>query len=151
MANNLNPTERKDLQDVISIYGNPISQTIPTNMLGPALRAMKLNPLDKEVINFVTEFDKGGSGSLSVQQLIMIYNRKKQDSDSVDQLLNAFKFLDKDHTGYISVQEFKYYMCKMGESITEIDVDDILRAADVDFSEKIDINRFARILLGIKS
>ena len=151
MLYNLNQSESKILDDVIAIYGNQSLQTLPTNMLGPALRAMKLNPLDREVIAFVTEFDKGGRGSLTKHQVAAIYNRKKSDVDTFDQLFAAFKFLDKDNTGLISIQEFRYYMCKMGECITESDLDEILRASDVEDSGKINIEKFAKVLLGTRN
>lgn len=143
----LSPSETKDLQDVLSIYGSPNNQTIPTNMLGPALRAMKLNPLEREIISYITEFDRGGSGSLTRNQLVTIYLRKKQDLDTYEQLFEAFKFLNKDNSGFISVSEFKYYMCKMGETMTEVDVDDVLKTLEPENNGKINIEKFARALL----
>lgn len=150
MENELSPTEKRDLQDVIAIYGNQKDQTLNTNMLGPALRAMKLNPLDREVIDFVTEFDKAGHGRLTKQQVATIYNLKKKDSDTFEQLITALKFLDKDGTGLISVQEFRYYMCKMGETITDSDFDDILRTVGIENYGKISIEKFAKGLVGPK-
>jgi Ca2+-binding EF-hand superfamily protein len=150
MNNQLSPLELKNLDDVIQIYGSKPNQTIPTMMLGPALRAMGLNPLEKEVIGYVTEFDKAGFGFLTKHQLEIIYLRKKQDPDTLDQLLNAFKFLDKDGSGLIGVQEFKYYMSKMGENIPETDLDDILKTAEIDLSSKINLEKFAKTLFGLK-
>ena len=150
MVSELSNSEIKDIEDVISIYGNQFTQTISTNMLGPALRAMKLNPLEREIINYISEFDKGGSGTLKKSQFITIYNRKKQDPDTLENLTKSLKFLDKSGTGLLSIQEFKYFMCKMGEPIAEVDLDDILKLAEIDYSSKIDIESFAKTIIDKK-
>lgn len=150
MESNLTPSEQKDLRDVITIYGNPSTNTIPTNMLGPALRAMKLNPLEKEIIKYVTEYDRGGSGILSRSQLISIYLHKKQDPDSLDQLIQAFGYLDKEKSGFLKTPEFKYYMSKLGETMNEVDVEEVLKISECDVQGKIPIEKFAKVLLGKK-
>lgn len=150
MESNLNQSELKDLRDVISIYGNPTNQTISTNMLGPALRAMKLNPLEKEVIKYITEYDKGGSGILTRSKLISIYIDKKKEPDTLEQLMQAFSYLDKDKSGYLKTPEFKYYMSKLGETMNEVDVEDVIKITESDLQGKIQIEKFAKSLLGKK-
>jgi Ca2+-binding EF-hand superfamily protein len=150
MESSLSPSEQKDLRDVISIYGSPSTQTIPTNMLGPALRAMKLNPQEKELIKYITEHDRGGSGTLSRSQLITIYLNKKQEPDTLDQLLQAFSYLDKEKSGSLKTPEFKYYMSKLGETMNEVDVEDVLKTTECDLQGKIPIEKFSKALLGLK-
>ena len=142
--------ELSDLQDVIAIYGNQAAQTLPKDSLGSALRALKLNPLQKEIDDFIIAFDKEGSGVLTLDQLAIIYSRKKKDSDTLDQLLSAFRLLDKDGSGNIGVPEFRYYMCRMGELMPEPDVDEMVKAGDPDGLGKINIEKFAKYLMGIK-
>lgn len=148
MESNLNQSELKDLRDVISIYGNPNTQTIPTNMLGPALRAMKLNPLEKEIIKYITVHDKGGSGILTRSKLISIYLDKKKDPDTLDQLIEALSYLDKEKSGYLKTTEFKYYMSKLGETMNEVDLEDVIKATESDNQGKIQIEKFAKSLFG---
>lgn len=146
----LTDEEKGDLQDAISIYGNGTAGTIPKESLGSFLRALKLNPLQKEIDDFIIAFDKEGSGILTEDQLQTIYYRKKKDSDTLDQLLAAFKVLEKEGTGQIPIPEFRYYMCRMGELMPESDVDDMVKAADPDNTGKITTEKFAKYLMGIK-
>mmetsp|Transcript_10092 Transcript_10092/g.15091 ORF Transcript_10092/g.15091 Transcript_10092/m.15091 type:complete len:151 (+) Transcript_10092:40-492(+) len=145
----LTPQEQSDIKDVITVYGNPLDMNIPTNLLGSALRALKLNPLEKEISQFKTEFDPSGSGVLSEEQLKTIYFRKKKDPDTYEELIQAFRLLDKEGEGLISTQEFRYYMVRMGEQMPEDEVDDLVKQAD-NASGKVDIEKFAKYLLGIK-
>jgi calmodulin len=150
MEKYVDESEKSDLLDVIAIYGNQAAQTLPKDMLGSALRALKLNPLQKEIDDFIISFDKEGNGLLTLDQLAIIYSRKKKDSDTLDQLLAAFKLLDRDGSGNIGVPEFRYYMCRMGELMPEADVDEMIKAADPENTGKINSEKFAKVLMGIK-
>lgn len=150
MSVKLTPQEDNDIKDVISIYGNAIANTLPTNMLGPSLRALKLNPLESEIVDFITEFDRDGSGTLTYDQFVKIYNRKKVDSDTLEELMAAFKLLDREGEGQIPIPEFRYYLCRMGEKMAEVDVDELIKSADSDNTGKVNIEKFAKFLLGIK-
>ena len=150
MEKYVNEEEKSDILDVIAIYGNQTAQTLPKEVLGSALRALKLNPLQKEIDDFIITFDKEGTGNLTFDQLCVIYSRKKKDSDTLDQLLAAFKLLDRDGSGNIGIPEFRYYMCRMGEFMTESDVDEMIKAGDTDGTGKINAEKFAKILMGIK-
>ncbi|OMJ94633.1 hypothetical protein SteCoe_2123 [Stentor coeruleus] len=140
----------QDLRDVIAIYGNQAAENIPKDSLGSALRALKLNPLQREIDDFIITFDKEGTGVLTLEQLAIIYSRKKKDSDTLDQLLAAFRLLDREGSGMIGVPEFRYYMSRMGELMPEPDVDDMIKVADADNSGKINIEKFGKYLMGIK-
>lgn len=142
--------EKSDLLDVIAIYGNQAAQSLPKEMLGSALRALKLNPLQKEIDDFIITFDKEGTGNLTLDQLAIIYSRKKKDSDTLDQLLSAFKLLERDGSGTIGVPEFRYFMCRMGEFIPESDVDEMVKTADPDGTGKVSSEKFAKVLMGLK-
>ncbi|OMJ95393.1 hypothetical protein SteCoe_1148 [Stentor coeruleus] len=146
----LDDDEMQDLRDVIAIYGNQAAENIPKDSLGSALRALKLNPLQREIDDFIITFDKEGTGVLTLEQLAIIYSRKKKDSDTLDQLLAAFRLLDREGSGMIGVPEFRYYMCRMGELMPEPDVDDMIKVADADNTGKINIEKFGKYLMGIK-
>ena len=149
----LTEDEENDILDAIAIYGTPGTQgsgMIPKDNLGAFLRALKLNPLQKEIDDFIQKFDRDGLGTLNENTLKIIYYRKKKDSDTLDQLLAAFHILDRDRTGFIPIPEFRYYMCRMGEFVPEPECDDIIKAADPDNTGKVNIEKFAKYLMGIK-
>ena len=150
MEKHVDEDEKSDILDVIAIYGNQATQTLPKEMLGSALRALKLNPLQKEIDDFIITFDKEGTGNLTADQLAIIYSRKKKDSDTLDQLLSAFKLLERDGSGNIAVPEFRYFMCRMGEFVPEGDVDEMIKAGDPEGSGKINSEKFAKLLMGVK-
>lgn len=147
------PTDQQvaDIKEALSIYGQQSDMSISTKMVAAALRALKLNPLEREIMDFITEFDREGTGVISYDNFVKIYGRKKRDSDTIEELLEAFKVFDQAGTGYILIPEFRYYMVRLGEQLPEEEVDEIIKvASDPENSDRVSIAKFARYLMGIK-
>lgn len=58
--------------------------------------------------------------------------RKMKDTDSEEEIKEAFKVFDKDGNGYISAAELRHVMTNLGEKLSETEVDEMIREADVD-------------------
>lgn len=70
-----------------------------------------------------------------------------QEDDIMEDLLAAFRVFDKDGNGYITRDELKMAMDLIGESMTEIQLDEMLKATDIDHDGKINYEEFVKILL----
>ena len=55
-----------------------------------------------------------------------------RDSDTEEELREAFRVFDKDENGYISAAELHHVMTNLGEKLTEEEVDEMIREADID-------------------
>lgn len=58
--------------------------------------------------------------------------RKMKDTDSEEEIREAFKVFDKDGNGYISAAELRHVMTNLGEKLSEAEVSEMIREADVD-------------------
>lgn len=58
--------------------------------------------------------------------------RKMKDTDSEEEIREAFKVFDKDGNGYISAAELRHVMTNLGEKLSETEVAEMIREADVD-------------------
>ena len=43
-----------------------------------------------------------------------------------------FRIFDRDGNGYITAEEFRYFMTHMGEQFSDIEVDEIINEVDID-------------------
>merc|ERR1719321_986456 len=84
-------------------------------------------------------FDKDGDGSITTKEL--------QDTDTEDDLKEAFKVFDKDHDGYISAAELRHVLTNIGEKLTDDEVDEMIREADIDGDGSIDYNEFVKMMV----
>ena len=55
-----------------------------------------------------------------------------KETDSEDELREAFKVFDKDGNGFISAAELRHVMTNLGEKLTDEEVDEMIREADLD-------------------
>lgn len=58
--------------------------------------------------------------------------KKMKDSDSEEELREAFRVFDKDGNGFISAAELRHVMTNLGEKLTDEEVDEMIREADLD-------------------
>ena len=55
-----------------------------------------------------------------------------KDTDSEEEIKEAFRVFDKDGNGFISAAELRHVMTNLGEKLTDEEVDEMIREADTD-------------------
>nr|CAD7407617.1 unnamed protein product [Timema cristinae] len=67
--------------------------------------------------------------------------------DITKDLVAAFRVFDRDCNGYITKDELKTAMDMIGETVTDVQLNEMLAIADIDKDGKINYEEFARLLL----
>lgn len=70
--------------------------------------------------------------------------RKMKDTDSEEEIREAFKVFDRDNNGFISAAELRHVMTSIGEKLTDDEVDEMIREADQDGDGRIDCMNYPR-------
>ena len=79
------------------------------------------------------------NGSLTLPpEFLTMMARKMKDTDSEEEIREAFKVFDRDNNGYISAAELRHVMTSIGEKLTDDEVDEMIREADQDGDGRID-------------
>eukprot|EP00294_Goniomonas_avonlea_P007084 CAMPEP_0114554350 /NCGR_PEP_ID=MMETSP0114-20121206/8167_1 /TAXON_ID=31324 /ORGANISM="Goniomonas sp, Strain m" /LENGTH=76 /DNA_ID=CAMNT_0001739399 /DNA_START=441 /DNA_END=671 /DNA_ORIENTATION=- len=73
--------------------------------------------------------------------------RKMKDTDTEEDIVEAFRVFDKDGAGTISAAELRHVMTNLGEKLTDEEVDEMIREADVHGDGVIDYRAFTKIIL----
>ncbi|KAI9640006.1 hypothetical protein NHQ30_011565 [Ciborinia camelliae] len=73
--------------------------------------------------------------------------RKMKDTDSEEEIREAFKVFDRDNNGFISAAELRHVMTSIGEKLTDDEVDEMIREADQDGDGRIDYNEFVQLMM----
>ena len=55
-----------------------------------------------------------------------------KETDSEEEIKEAFRVFDKDGNGFISAAELRHVMTNLGEKLTDEEVDEMIREADID-------------------
>ena len=84
---------------------------------------------------------------LTVPEFLTMMARKMKDTDSAEEIKEAFKVFDKDGNGFISAAELRHIMTNLGEKLTDEEVDEMIREADVDGDGQINYDEFVDMMM----
>lgn len=71
-------------------------------------------------------------------EFLVMMSRKVKDSDPEAELRGAFEVFDQDKNGTISADELRKVLTSIGDDVTDADVDEMLKLADVNGDGSID-------------
>lgn len=74
-----------------------------------------------------------------------------KDTDSEEEIREAFRVFDKDGNGFISAAELRHVMTNLGEKLTDEEVDEMIREADIDGDGQVNYEGECPQLLGSHS
>lgn len=81
----------------------------------------------------------------STDPITQMMARKMRDTDSEEEIREAFKVFDKDGNGFISAAELRHVMTNLGEKLSDKEVDEMIREADVDGDGQINYEEFVKV------
>ena len=96
------------------------------------MRSLHQNPTEAELRDLIADVDRDGSNTIDFPEFLSMMARKMKDTDSEEEILEAFKVFDKDGNGFISAAELRHIMTNLGEKLTDEEVDEMIREADID-------------------
>lgn len=73
-------------------------------------------------------------------------NRAERDGNAEEEMLEAFQIFDADGDGNISADELRQIMENLGETLTQEEVEDMVKEADVDGDGEINYQEFCRMM-----
>ena len=74
------------------------------------------------------------------------YFQFEGDDEKHEELRQAFKIFDKNGDSFISRSELKSAMKKMGERMSDREIDGLIRQADLDKDGRVNYEEFVRIM-----
>ncbi|KAH9790425.1 calmodulin-7 [Citrus sinensis] len=123
------------------------SGCITTKELGTVMRSLGQNPTEAELQDMINEVDADGNGTIDFPEFLNLMARKMKDTDSEEELKEAFRVFDKDQNGFISAAELRHVMTNLGEKLTDEEVDEMIREADVDGDGQINYEEFVKVMM----
>ncbi|XP_057783345.1 calmodulin-like protein 11 isoform X2 [Salvia miltiorrhiza] len=149
MADILNAEQIVELQEAFRLFDKDGDGCITIEELATVIRSLDQNPSEEELHDMINEVDIDGNGTIEFAEFLNLMANKMKETDAEEELKEAFKVFDKDQNGYISASELRHVMINLGEKLTDEEVDQMIREADLDGDGQVDYDEFVKMMMAI--
>lgn len=136
-----------DFREAFHFFDKDGDGRLTTRELGIVMRSLGENPTETSLSEWVSEVDKDGSGRVEFNEFVQLMHRSmKESKQDTDDVREAFKIFDKEGNGYISAAELRHVLTSLGERLTDDEIDEVMREADLDGDGQVDYEAFVHLI-----
>ena len=84
---------------------------------------------------------------INFEEFVAMMEKRKDKTDTEQEIINAFRVFDKDGNGLISKAELTNIMSILGDTLTNEEIDEMIIEADVDGDGFINYEEFVRMMM----
>ncbi|CAG9826570.1 unnamed protein product [Diabrotica balteata] len=139
-----------EFKEAFMLFDKDEDGTITMAELGVVMRSLGQRPTETELRDMVNEVDQDGNGTIEFNEFLQMMSKKMKDADGEEELKEAFRVFDKNNDGLISSNELRHVMTSLGERLSEEEVDDMIKEADLDGDGQVNYEEFVTILTSKK-
>uniref|UniRef100_A0A7S2QUB8 Calcium-dependent protein kinase n=1 Tax=Chlamydomonas chlamydogama TaxID=225041 RepID=A0A7S2QUB8_9CHLO len=144
IAKSLPTQELQGIKEMFSAIDEDNSGTITVDELREGLRKKGAALAFQEVAKIVDQIDVNGNQKIDYEEfLAATIHLNKLNREEV--MVEAFKYFDKDNSGFITRDELEEALKEVGEDVSEV-IDSILSAVDTNNDGKIDYEEFCAMM-----
>ena len=139
--------QRKEYQDIFDQFDKDKDGAIGTRELANVLFTLGQNPTDDEVAAMIKEVDLNNDGKIDLDEFITLMGKRTPDTQTEDEVINAFRVFDKEGNGLSPSAELKHIMMTIGDKMTEEEAQEMINEADIDEDGFINYEEFVRMMM----
>ncbi|XP_054286889.1 calmodulin-beta-like isoform X1 [Macrosteles quadrilineatus] len=139
-----------EFKEAFMLFDKDEDGTITMAELGVVMRSLGQRPSETELRDMVNEVDQDGNGTIEFNEFLQMMSKKMKGAEGEDELREAFRVFDKNNDGLISSTELRHVMTNLGEKLTDEEVDDMIKEADLDGDGMVNYDEFVTILTSKK-
>ncbi|BFZ21240.1 hypothetical protein BsWGS_24279 [Bradybaena similaris] len=142
----LTDAERKEIREAFEILDEDGDGKLSLDDIKILLQSQFMVLTGNQVTDALKGIARDGSGAIEFAEFekYVVENNlhKPTEEEYGSEMRDAFEMFDKDHNGYIGVQEFKTFMATMNGKMSDEQIMEIMNEADTNGDGKIDFQEF---------
>lgn len=127
---NLSEKQMGEIKDAFAMFDHDGDGTISAGELKSVMMNIGVYSTDEDVTDMVRELDEDQSGTLEFPEFVQLMTRKISGAEVSNEMLEAFRYFDKDGDGTISASEIRSVMDALGEDLSDTEIDEMITEAD---------------------
>jgi len=137
----------QEFREAFELYDKDKDGSITLKELSQVLKSINADFSQNQIESVISEADTTGTGKLNLDDFISLMASKYRETDTDEEVINAFRVFDKEGTGVISANELKHIMTTLGDKLTDEEVDEMIREADINGDGSIYYEDFVRTMM----
>jgi len=117
-ASSLTEEQIREFRAVFDEFDKDGGGTIDKIELGVAMRSLGQNPTNMELMDMIAAVDADNSGTIDFPEFLEMMVNKMGDSDTKEDLVEAFKLFDAQSNGKVDAAALKHALTKLGEPLS---------------------------------
>ena len=138
----------KECKIIFDMFDSNRDSKITTKELGDCLRVCGAAPSQEDLEMIVQGLEENGDEYIPFEKFLVILEKLLQNQDTEEDIINAFKKLDKLDNGTINEEDLRNLMSNYENALSQEEIEEIIQEANADRNGYINIERFTKVLLG---
>jgi len=110
------------------------------------MRTFGWAPTELELQELISEIDQDGNGSISFNEFVWLMTKEIHDNDIEEEIREAFRVLDREGHGFITVPDLTHVLQTLGEKLSSEETQELIFEADLDGDGNINYEEFVTML-----
>ncbi|CAF3759276.1 unnamed protein product [Rotaria sordida] len=148
-ANFISIEQENQLKEAFALFDRIGGGVIRTKDLAYVIHSIGYQTTPDELEQMIREVDQDGNGLIDFDEFKLMMSHKGESKLEMfnDELVNeAFRIFDKDGNGFITEMELRSVMNSLGEKLTDDELNDMIREADLDGNRQVDYVEFSALV-----
>jgi Ca2+-binding EF-hand superfamily protein len=121
--------------------------SIELHELQQVMRKLGQNPSEAELIEMINSVDDNGDNEIDFEEFLILMKSRIGERDPEKELRDAFAVFDTDGSGSIDRKELKRLMKKLGQALSEAELDAMMEEVDTNGDGEISFEEFKAMMV----
>lgn len=136
----------EQIREAFNVFDKDNDGFITLKELGTVMRSLGQNPTETELHDLIKQYDRDESGTIDFVEFYDLMLRKMNETEMEQEILEIFESLDRDGNGVLSGQEIQSVMDLVGVNLTDDQVAELIKQADLDEDGCLNFSEFFRMM-----
>lgn len=114
--------------------------------LQQVMRKLGQDPSEEDLIEMIASVDDNGDNEIDFNEFCVLMKSRIGKRDQDEELREAFAVFDSDNSGAIDRKELKRLMKKLGQALTEAEIDAMMDEVDTNGDGEISFEEFKALM-----